>query len=71
MGTTNNDDNDITSVRGMTASFGTICRYERVRQDRRVYYRLLINGRSGGSLTDAKHARETIAYWREKGWISV
>ena len=43
--------------------------FERVRQDRRIYYRMLVDGNGSGSLTTAKGARETIAYWRVKGWV--
>lgn len=51
------------------AMAGQRLQFDRVRQDRRWYYRLLISGRPGGSLTDAKHARQTIAYWRDRGWL--
>lgn len=40
--------------------------FERVYQDRRWYYRIAPNG---GGMTDATHARETVAYWRGKGWL--
>ena len=59
------DDTDILSARAVHPICGPL-HYERVSQDRRIYYRL---GPSGGSITDAKHARESIAYWRSKGWI--
>lgn len=49
---------------------GKTLSFERVLQDRRVYYRLMVGGASTGSLTDASHAVETINYWREKGWIA-
>jgi hypothetical protein len=63
------DDRDITHVRALHETFGAM-RYERATQDRRTYYRLLLNGRSTGSLTDALHARQTIEYWRQKGWLT-
>lgn len=50
---------------------GQVLTFERARQDRRLYYRLLINGKGGGSLTDALHARRTIAHWRERGWLTA
>ena len=59
---------EITAIRAEHPICGSL-RFETVRQDRRLYYRLLANSRSGGSLTDEKHARETIAYWRANGWI--
>jgi len=46
-------------------------RFEAVRQDRRLYYRLLINDRGAGSLTDEAHALLTIDYWRGLGLIPV
>lgn len=55
---------------GRTLWFGT------QRQDRRTYFKLqwrdTADGpmRSADSLTDAAHARETIAYWRSRGWIA-
>lgn len=61
------DDSDITSVvchHPMGREYG----FTRVKQDRRTYYRLGYD-QGSGSLTDAKHARETIAYWRQNGWV--
>ena len=55
-----------TDSEGRTLS---ILSFEPARQDRRLYYRLLINGKGAGSLTDEKHALETIDYWRAKGWL--
>jgi hypothetical protein len=63
------DDTDITSVRGYHPDFETIS-FERVKQDRRIYYRMLANGKGTGSLTTPQGARQTIAYWRSKGWVS-
>ena len=45
-------------------------RFERVRPHRgRTYYRLLADDRPSAVVMDATRARETIAYWRAKGWI--
>jgi hypothetical protein len=60
------NDTDITIARA-THLYGEL-RFERATQDRRTYYRMLRNDRGTGSLTSAKVARETIAYWRSKGW---
>lgn len=49
--------------------FGLLA-FEPVTQDGRTYYALTINGRKTGSLTTAKAAYETIAYWKDKGWIA-
>jgi hypothetical protein len=58
---------DILQARAHHPEMGDLW-FELARQDRRIYYRLKVNGKGGGALTDEKHARQTIAYWREKGW---
>lgn len=60
-------DLDITTATAIHPDMGNLS-WERTKQDRRVYYRMLRNGRGTGSLTTAKGARETIAYWHTKGW---
>ncbi len=60
-------DADITSV--VALRDGSEYRFERTYQSLKVYYRLLRDGKGTGSLTDATHARQTIAYWRERGFI--
>jgi hypothetical protein len=63
------DDADILAVRAIHPIAGEL-RYERVRQDRRTYYRLVTGrGVGGGSVTTPEFARLTIAYWREQGWL--
>ena len=66
------DDSDILAVRAEFPSH--VCpvpyHFERARQDGRVYYRLVnAYGESCGVFTPAASARQTIAYWREKGWL--
>jgi hypothetical protein len=65
------DDADILAARavGLLGAERRTGRYERVRQDGKIYYRLLTHDGGGGSLTDAEHARLTITFWREKGWL--
>jgi hypothetical protein len=63
------NDADILDVSAVHPEFKCVMDFEPVRQDRRQYYRLRMNGQGGGSLTDLQHARETVAYWREKGWL--
>lgn len=43
--------------------------FELAHQDGRIYYRLLTNGKGGGSLTDRHHAAATVDYWRDRGWL--
>ena len=64
------NDADILSVTAEHPTMGRL-RYERTYQYqwRKVYYRLLYGEKGTGSLTDEKHARATVQYWREKGWI--
>jgi hypothetical protein len=50
---------------------GQSMRFEPAIQDRRLYYRLLVNDRAAGSLTDEAHALLTIEHWRNQGWIPV
>ncbi len=61
------EDTDITSI--VAIHEGDVMTFERAKQDRRLYYRMLRNGHGTGSLTTAKGARESIAYWRTKGWL--
>lgn len=64
----------ITSIIAQHPDFGRLA-FETARQDRRTYYRLIMltsdGERTTGNLTDEKHALETIAYWREKGWLAA
>jgi hypothetical protein len=68
-GTGRAKDADILAVQ-IDHPFSGEAHFERVKQDRRTYYRLVGQRVPGGALTDAKHARESIAYWRTKGWIA-
>ena len=61
-------DTRILAARATHPTFGVL-HFEAVMQNHRTYYRLLTDGRSSGSLTDATHAKETIEYWRMKGWL--
>lgn len=62
------DDTDILTAVAKHPICGRLS-YERFSQDRRTYYRLLSDSARVGITTDASHARETIAYWRENGWL--
>ncbi len=62
------EDSDVLGIAANHPHHGRL-RYERVRQDRRWYYRLLRGEHGTGSLTDATHARQTIEYWRTQGWL--
>lgn len=70
---THANDRHITTLIAEHLIMGLV-RFDRIRQDRRTYYRLtwIRDGfeHSGGSLTDRAHAEQTIAYWRDKGWIA-
>ena len=63
------DDADILNMTATVPMHGTAT-YQRVLQDRRIYYSLTRNGNRTGILTTAKGARETIAYWKTKGWTA-
>jgi hypothetical protein len=52
-----------------THHYGAL-RFEPVTQDRRLYYRLTLNGKGTGSLTSERIALETIDYWNRRGWIN-
>ncbi len=66
------DDADILNTTATITICGDTAPYEyrRVLQDRRIYYGLTRNGNTTGILTTAKGARETIAYWKTKGWTA-
>jgi hypothetical protein len=59
----------ILTARAVCPVSGRTLRFEAAQQDRRLYYRLLISDRPGGSLTDEPHALATIAFWNRLGWI--
>lgn len=65
------DDADIIDARATSAWDQRPMYFERAHQDGRTYYRLVyVDGRGSGIFTDAQHARETIAHWRAKGWLT-
>ena len=61
------NDADIVTTVAVHPGYGKLY-FARISQDRRTYYRLMCNSTTG-SLIDALHARQTIAYWGSKGWI--
>jgi hypothetical protein len=63
------NDADILNVRAVHPVIGPM-RFERARQDRRIYYRI-VDGSGGCGLTDAHHARLTIDHWRNAGWLTT
>lgn len=62
------DDDPIFRVRARHPLCGDL-RFVKVRQDRREYCSLRRGDAGSGSLTSLTMARQTVEYWRAKGWI--
>jgi hypothetical protein len=62
------EDDPIFRVRARHPLCGDL-RFVKVRQDRRDYCSLRRDNAGSGSLTTITAARQTVEYWRGKGWI--